>query len=223
MSRESMPHIKRKTLLLQAERLAWVVGLTASIAWGTVSLTNRAAARSEIERFTTLYARAPALPATPDFQLWSPGRIQAWHAAQVTPLPPPLGVLRIARLQIEAAILEGIDDATLNRAVGHIPGTAAVGDAGNAGIAGHRDSFFRGLKNVAIGDLIELALPHGDAVYRVERTWIVTPADASVLAPTSSAAITLVTCYPFHFVGSAPQRFIVRAVPAAKSGAERDQ
>jgi sortase A len=218
-----MPHIVKKTLWLQAERLAWVVGLTASFAWGTASLMDRAAAREEIARFTTLHAQTPALPATPDFQLWSPGRIQAWHASQSTPSPPPMGVLRIARLHVEAAILEGIDESTLNRAVGHIPGTAGPGEAGNAGIAGHRDSFFRGLKNVAIGDRIELALPRGEVVYRVERTWIVTPDDVWVLAPTPSAVVTLVTCYPFHFVGSAPQRFIVRAVPAAKSGAERDQ
>src|SRR6185369_13634151 len=107
--------------------------------------------RAEIERFTAVYAQAPHLATTetPDFQLWSPARVQAWRAAQTAPLPPPLGVLRIARLRVEAAILEGTDERTLNRAVGHIPGTAAPGDAGNAGIAGHRDSFFRGLKNIA--------------------------------------------------------------------------
>lgn len=225
-----MPHIinrwlRKRGLWHQLERLAWIVGLVASIAWAAGSLADRSAARAEIERFTAVYAQAPRAMTVdaPDFQLWSPARIQAWRAAQAAALPPPLGVLRIARLHVEAAILEGIDGPTLNRAVGHIPGTAAPGDAGNTGIAGHRDSFFRGLKNIAIGDLIELATPHGDVAYRVERTWIVTPDDVWVLDPTASAAVTLVTCYPFHFVGSAPQRFIVRAVPeGARSGA-RDQ
>jgi len=83
---------------------------------------------------------------------------------------------------------------------------------GNLGIAGHRDSFFRGLKDIAAGDLIELATPHETTVYRIERTSVVAPEDVYVLDPTSTRVLTLVTCYPFYFVGPAPQRFIVRAV-----------
>ncbi len=109
-------------------------------------------------------------------------------------------------------MLPGTDDRTLDRAVGHIEGTAQPGTDGNSGIAGHRDGFFRGLKDITPGDVIELDTLQGKDVYRVERTWVVNPEDVSVLDPTSTRALTLVTCYPFYFVGSAPRRFIVRAV-----------
>src|SRR6185295_17110063 len=98
MSRESMPHIingwlRTRSLWHSLERLAWIVGLVASIAWAAGSLADRSAARAEIERFTAVYAQAPraVTTETPDFQLWSPGRIQAWRAAQASPSPPPLG------------------------------------------------------------------------------------------------------------------------------------
>ena len=111
-------------------------------------------------------------------------------------------------------MLEGTDDFTLNRAVGHIANTARPGSDGNSGIAGHRDGFFRGLKDITPGDAIELETLDGSEVYRVERTWIVDPEDVSVLDPTPARSLTLVTCYPFYFIGSAPRRFIVRAVRA---------
>jgi sortase A len=120
-------------------------------------------------------------------------------------------VLRIPRIGVEAPLLEGTDDWTLNRGVGHIEDTAAPGAAGNVGIAGHRDGFFRALKDVNEGDLLEIETRAGVAHYRIERTWIVAPDDVSVLDPTAVPSVTLVTCYPFYFVGSAPQRFIVRA------------
>jgi sortase A len=82
---------------------------------------------------------------------------------------------------------------------------------GNSGIAGHRDGFFRGLKNIAVGDVIELKTPRAKEIYRVERIWIVEPEDISVLDPTTTPSLTLVTCYPFYFVGPAPKRYIVRA------------
>ncbi len=109
-------------------------------------------------------------------------------------------------------MLPGTDDRTLDRGVGHIEDTAQPGTDGNLGIAGHRDGFFRGLKDITPGDLMELDTLQGTDVYRVERTWVVSPEEVSVLDPTSTPAITLVTCYPFYFVGSAPDRFIVRAV-----------
>jgi sortase A len=109
-------------------------------------------------------------------------------------------------------VLPGTDDLTLDRAVGHIEDTAQPGRDGNSGIAGHRDGFFRGLKDIAPGDAIELETLRGKGLYRVERTWVVDPEDVSVLDPTPTRALTLVTCYPFYFVGPAPQRFIVRAV-----------
>jgi sortase A len=124
-------------------------------------------------------------------------------------------VLRIPKIRLEVPVLPGTDDRTLDRAVGYIEGTALPGTDGNLGIAGHRDGFFRGLKDIATGDVIELDTIQGTDVYRVERTWVVNPEDVSVLDPTSARALTLVTCYPFYFIGSAPQRFIVRAVRIA--------
>ncbi len=121
-------------------------------------------------------------------------------------------MLRIPKIRLEVPILPGTDDRTLDRAVGHIEDTAALGVDGNSGIAGHRDGFFRGLKDITTGDAIELDTLNGKQTYRVERTWVVDPEDVSVLDPTPSRALTLVTCYPFYYVGPAPQRFIVRAV-----------
>jgi sortase A len=125
-------------------------------------------------------------------------------------------MLRIPRIHLEVAVLPGTDDVTLDRAVGHIDQTAQPGTNGNSGIAGHRDGFFRGLKDIAVGDFIELETLAGSERYRIERTWVVNPDDVSVLDPTPTRALTLVTCYPFYFVGSAPLRFIVRAVPASE-------
>ena len=162
--------------------------------------------------------QALAAPAgTPDLALWSPHRVSAWREALEDAGPDPLAVLRIPKIRLEVAVLPGTDDRTLDRGAGHIEDTPSPGVAGNTGIAGHRDGFFRGLKDIAAGDAIELDTLQGTQVYRVERTWVVEPEDVSVLDPTPTPALTLVTCYPFYFVGSAPQRFIVRAV---RSGAE---
>ena len=95
--------------------------------------------------------------------------------------------------------------------MGYIPGTALPGEAGNVGLAGHRDTFFRQLRDIRPDDEIRVATPDGIFSYRVERTLIVNPTDVWVLDPTSTATLTLVTCYPFTYIGSAPQRFIVRA------------
>ena len=155
---------------------------------------------------------APARAAAPDLTLWSPQRIAAWQNTRAESGPTPLAVLRIPRIHLEAPLLEGTSDKTLDRGVGHIEETATPGANGNSGIAGHRDGFFRGLKDVAVGDAIELETLHETQRYTIERIWIVNPEDVSVLDPTPVPSITLVTCYPFYFVGSAPQRYIVRAV-----------
>ena len=164
----------------------------------------------DLERFATLQALAKK--EAPDQSLWSPTRVTAWHRLLSESFPAPLAVLRIPKIRVEVPVLPGTDDRTLDRGVGHIEDTAAPGTEGNSGIAGHRDSFFRGLKDIAVGDEIELDTLDRTEVYRVERAWVVEPEDVSVLDPTPTRALTLVTCYPFYFVGSAPQRFIVRAV-----------
>jgi sortase A len=122
-----------------------------------------------------------------------------------------LAKLDIPRAGLSVMVLEGVDDATLRVAVGHIPGTRLPGQTGNVGLAGHRDSFFRGLSKLRIGDEITLATREDTLHYTVESVRIVSPDDVSVLQDTSYPALTLVTCYPFYYVGPAPQRWIVKA------------
>ena len=195
-----------------AERVAWTTGIAATMFW-VVSMTSSAVStRVELRRFAAAQSAGPTVAESPDQSLWSPKRIRAWTDTLTRKAPPPLAVLRIPHLRLEVPVLEGTDDWTLDRAVGHIEDTARPGSAGNSGIAGHRDGFFRGLKDVRVGDHLELETHAGLDEYRIERIWIVGPEDVSVLDPTPEPAITLVTCYPFYFIGPAPQRFIVRAV-----------
>ena len=132
--------------------------------------------------------------------------------AAVPPVEADLiGRLEIPRLNVSVVVMDGDDDATLARAVGHLPGTAFPWEPGNVVMAGHRDTFFRPLRNLRQGDEIRLTTPHGQFAYRVIGMDIVEPDDVSVLAPTPLPSLTLITCYPFVYVGSAPQRFIVHA------------
>jgi sortase A len=122
-----------------------------------------------------------------------------------------LGQIEISSIGLTAMIEEGNDRRTLRRAVGHLPGTALPGQPGNVVIAGHRDTFFRPLRNIHTGDEIILKTLNGSYRYRVDLTEVVAPQDTDVLDTSNKAILTLVTCYPFYFVGPAPQRFIVRA------------
>jgi sortase A len=122
-----------------------------------------------------------------------------------------IGRVEIPRLGVATVIRAGSDARTLQLAVGYIPGTALPGEAGNMGLAGHRDTFFRRLRDIRPDDEIKVVTPEGTFSYRVERTVVVEPHDVWVLDPTQTATLTLVTCYPFTYVGAAPQRFIVRA------------
>ena len=150
----------------------------------------------------------------PDFRLWSQKRIQAYQTSLAASVSPPLGVLEISAIQLQVPVLEGTDELTLDRAVGHIPGTAPLGEPGNIGIAGHRDGFFRGLKDVHVGETIDVYTQRGRSRYAVDEIQTVSPDDVSVLAPRAKPSLTLVTCYPFYFVGSAPFRYIVHATAA---------
>jgi sortase A len=122
-----------------------------------------------------------------------------------------VGRIEIPRLDVSAIVLEGVDKKTLRRGVGRIPETALPGDGGNVGLAAHRDSFFRGLKDIRKNDIVTLKTMEDTYYYRVEWTEIVRPQDTHVLADSGAPELTLVTCYPFYYVGSAPKRFIVRA------------
>jgi sortase A len=122
-----------------------------------------------------------------------------------------VGRLKIPRLLFSTVVIEGVDKTTLRRAVGHIPGTALPGEPGNVGVSGHRDTFFRPLKDVRIKDEVDFSTPQGDFKYEVVSLRVVQPDNVGVLASTGENVLTMVTCYPFYFVGPAPKRWIVRA------------
>lgn len=123
-----------------------------------------------------------------------------------------IGLIEIPRLGLSSIVMEGTSSLVLRRAVGHIQGTALPGDEGNVGLSGHRDTFFRQLRDIRLDDQITLTTPRGGYQYTVVSTQIVDPSDVTVLdADGDNEVLTLVTCYPFSYVGPAPQRFIVRA------------
>ena len=146
-----------------------------------------------------------------DFSLWDTKRIQAYKESLLKKFDPPLAVLRINPIELEVSVLEGTDEIILNRGVGHIAGTANISSNGNIGIAGHRDGFFRGLKDLKLGDVIEISTSGETRNYTVDKILIVKPEDVWVLNQRTSPSITLVTCYPFYFIGHAPDRYIVQA------------
>ena len=122
-----------------------------------------------------------------------------------------IGRIEIPRIGLSAVVFEGTDKNTLRHAAGHVSGTALPGQSSNMGIAGHRDTFFRPLRNIRQDDVITLTTLLGEYRYRVVSTKVVSPYDVAVLDPSENEILTLVTCYPFYFVGPAPDRFIVRA------------
>lgn len=135
------------------------------------------------------------------------------HAAPRVTRGGLVGMLDVPRLQLSTPVIEGDDNRTLKRAVGHLPDTPMPWTSGNSAIAGHRDGLFRPLKDVKVGDEIRFRTTRDEFRYRVTKTAIVMPDDLSVLAPQSGpATLTLITCYPFYYVGSAPKRFVVHAV-----------
>lgn len=146
----------------------------------------------------------------PDYELWSDKRINDYHAGNVERDDPPLAILTIARLDLKVPVYDGTDEINLNRGAGRIKGTSRIDVPGNIGIAGHRDGFFRALKDIEVGDTFDMLTFQGKSEFVVSSITIVDPSDVSVLAPTDDATITLVTCYPFYFVGHAPKRYIVK-------------
>lgn len=134
------------------------------------------------------------------------------HPAHYPSVGSGIAILSIPRLGMSSLVVEGTDDDELKVAPGHIPGTGFPGSAGNIGIAGHRDTFFRPLRNIQMGDMITLATRERKFQYRVVSTQVVRPRDVGVLNRTAQETLTLVTCYPFSFVGSAPKRFVVHAI-----------
>ncbi len=141
--------------------------------------------------------------------------------------PPPLlveggviGEIQVPRLRLKAIVVQGDSHTILRRAVGHIPQTALPGEQGNVALAGHRDTFFRPLRNIQPGDAITLKTPDRDFQYVVESTAIVAASEVGVLAASTGRTLTLITCFPFDYVGAAPNRFIVRAHELVPSSSE---
>jgi sortase A len=178
-------------------------------------------AKAEIDRVIAARNTAASLPGTP---LPAPATAEAPESPTMSGRTPgttsrtPLargaviGRVDVPRLNLSAAIAEGDDDSTLGKAVGHLPDTPLPWQqTGNAAFAAHRDGLFRPLRNIRVNDEVKMVTPRGEFLYRVKKTQVVNPEDVWVLAPTKTATITLITCYPFSFVGHAPQRFIVQA------------
>jgi len=172
---------------------------------------------SDIRAFEQAMAAEP-VPASgatrytpePDYALWSSKRISDYHQGNAQRDDPPLAVMSIDKLDLKVPVYNGTDEINLNRGAGRIKGTAWIDSPGNMGIAGHRDGFFRVLKDIEIGDSIDMLTHQGQSEFVVSSITIVDPTDVSVLAATDNSSITLVTCYPFYFVGHAPKRYIVK-------------
>jgi sortase A len=214
-----------RNLWIWTERLLLASGVLLVAVYAAVQIDSFLNSRAELRKFSALestiatsqdHAAEQTLSSemeSPevDFRLWDQRRVQAYRDSLAAQSGAPLGILRISKIHLEAPVLDGTDDVTLNRGVGRISGTAHPGELGNIGIAGHRDGFFRGLKDVVAGDAIELKTLKGTDTYVVDRIQIVMPNNVDVLRPGQVPSVTLVTCYPFYFFGSAPKRYIVTA------------
>ncbi len=193
-------------------RLQWgllILGILSLGLWSRARIVAHTFQSSESARLDAAQAQAASNPSPAGV-----GSHAAPHAA--TPRARPersavLGRLEIPRLRIAAIVAEGVDMGTLGRAVGHIPTTAQPGSTGNCALAGHRDTFLRGLGAVRVDDVVHIVTPERTYSYRVEWTEVVDPIRIDVLDPTPGSVLTLITCYPFTYVGHAPKRFIVRA------------
>ena len=149
----------------------------------------------------------------PDQSLWNAKRITDYEESLKVNAAPPLGIFTIKKLNIQVPIYNGTDEFNLNRGAGRIKGMAKMDEVGNLGISGHRDGFFRGLKDIQVGDDIEIQTTRGVESYAVTSITIIPKSDISIMAPTTEKTLTIVTCYPFYFVGNAPKRYIVKASP----------
>jgi sortase A len=203
------------------ERIVFAIGLALLTLWGASWLHRTVLSRAALAKFyvsrvgtqatVTQPVRDPVTGGAVDFSLWSAKRIDSFKDGLTISTKLPLAILRVPKIHLEVPVFDDTDDFTLNRGLGRIHGTAQIGQAGNLGLAGHRDGFFRGLKDVVSGDEIELVRQEVTDIYVVNRIQIVKPDDVSVLDPTPTPMLTLVTCFPFYFIGNAPQRYIVTA------------
>jgi len=210
-----------KAIWRWTEVVLFLAGIVLLVCYAAARIESYLGSRAALKTFERLddppaaaLARPPAEELTvedPDFSSWDSGRVRAFNDTVWKRTGAPLAIVEIPKIHLTAPLLDGTDSLTLNHALGRIAGTAMPGQPGKIGIAGHRDSFFRGLQDIAPGDTIELRTRTGNDIYIVDRIQIVTPRDVSVLRPEETSSLTLVTCYPFYFIGSAPKRFVVTA------------
>jgi sortase A len=217
--------------LVILERLLLITGSVLLAVFGAAMIHRYVSSHSALHEFerarSTVSDPAGSLDLSGtervDFSLWSPKRIREYQESLVVDKNLPMAVLRIDKLGLRVPVFAGTDDLTLNRGAGWIDWTARPGELGNIGISAHRDGFFRKLKDISEGDSIELITLRGKAVYVVDQIEIVKPENGEVLQPRSVPSVTLVTCYPFYFVGSAPERYIVHAGLKQQIGNEKSQ
>lgn len=196
------------------ETILWLAGVALLASYFGARAYGDHEARQGLAAFEQVRAETVQLaePGAPDQSEWADYRVRLYERDRAAASDTPVAVLRIPEAGLAVPVYRELTKRNLNRGAALIDGTAAPGEHGNAGIAGHRDSFFRGLRHIAVGDTIELADHGGTTSYRVTDLSVVEPDDVSVLAPADGKMLTLVTCYPFYFAGHAPQRYIVRAV-----------
>ena len=192
-----------------ASQACFALGALCAALYVLAQTDQRVASASALETFHR--AQQIALTQAPDQSLWSPKRQADYRESLAAPFDAPMGLLEIRTLGLTVPIFSGTDELVLNRGVGWVEGTAQPGEDGNVGIAGHRDGFFRRLKDLKVGDAIEVQTVDRTLHYRVRDLRIVEPTDVTVLDSTDEPSLTLVTCYPFYYVGNAPQRYIVRS------------
>jgi sortase A len=198
---QRIPPARTSSVLRWCRTLFFIIGIIALGYVGLALLEARLYQDDQSRRFEDALKRLR--PAASNSKDLYPSSLAAEGAL--------LGRIEISRIGLAAMMMEGIDEETLRRAVGHIPGTALPGQQGNVALAGHRDTFFRGLRKVRVNDEIKLTTLSGSYRYRVASTKVVDPEETEVLDYDDDDILTLVTCHPFNFVGSAPRRFIVRA------------
>ena len=183
----------RRNVLGATERALLVVGV------GLLAYAGAIYAYREAYQVYLTWTFVPELPVS-----WQPSPTIAVAEGM------PVANLEIPRLNLSVVVLEGVGDNILEVGAGHVPQTSLPGKSGNVGIAAHRDTFFRPLRNIQRNDVVRVTTTAGVFDYAVEWTRVVKPTDVEVLNPTEKPSLTLITCYPFHYVGSAPDRFIVR-------------
>ncbi|HEX2494575.1 MAG TPA: class D sortase [Steroidobacter sp.] len=202
-----------RRLLLASQRIVLALGALLCGVYALALTAGELGRRHDVASFSNNvagFSRADPVHTSPDQSLWSRTRVQAFLASQGMAAGEPIGVLRARSLKLVAPLYPDSSELHLNRGAGLIEGMSQPDEGGNVGVAGHRDGFFRVLKDIRRGDILEVQTRARLHRYRVESISVVDAADHRLLADTEEPTITLVTCYPFYYLGHAPRRFVVR-------------